>query len=116
MAGDPVVRVERLTRRYGTLTAVDDVTFEIRLHGTGGGVWSVRVHDGTCTVRPGFAERADVRYTADARVWCGVALGLRDAREAVKSGLMTKEGGREAMDHYFHQIAHRSRSDRRRSR
>jgi len=81
-----------------------DVTFEIRLHGTGGGVWSVRVHDGTCTVRPGFAERADVRYTADARVWCGVALGLRDAREAVKTGLMTKEGGREAMDHYFHQV------------
>ena len=81
-----------------------DVTFEIRLHGTGGGVWSVRVHDGTCTVHPGFAERAHVRYTADARVWCGVALGLRDAREAVKSGLMTKEGGREAMDHYFHQV------------
>ena len=81
-----------------------DVTFEIRLHGTGGGVWSVRVHDGTCTVQPGFAERAHVRYTADARVWCGVALGLRDAREAVKSGLMTKEGGREAMDHYFHQV------------
>jgi ABC-2 type transport system ATP-binding protein len=28
--GDVVVRVERLTRRYGTLTAVDGVSFEIR--------------------------------------------------------------------------------------
>ena len=53
-----------------------DLTFEIRLTGSGGGVWTVRVHDGECSVRPGFAERADVRYTADARVWCGVALGL----------------------------------------
>lgn len=81
------------------------LTFEIRLTGTGGGVWTVRIDDGACTVRSGFAERADVRYTADARVWCGVALGLVDARDAVKRGLVTKEGGRAAMDHYFHQIA-----------
>lgn len=81
------------------------LTFEIRLTGTGGGVWTVRIDDGTCTVTPDFAERADVRYTAEARVWCGVALGLVEARDAVKRGLMTKEGGRAAMDHYFHQIA-----------
>jgi ABC-2 type transport system ATP-binding protein len=30
MAGDAVVRVEHLTRRYGTLTAVDDVSFDVR--------------------------------------------------------------------------------------
>jgi hypothetical protein len=65
----------------------------------------VRVHDGACSVEPGFAERADVRYTADASVWCGVALGLVDARDVFKRGLMTKEGGREAMDFYFHQVA-----------
>ena len=82
-----------------------DVTFEIRLTGNGGGVWSVRVHDGACSVSPGFAERADVRYTADARVWCGVALGLLSAREAYDSGRLVKEGGQQAMDHYFHQVS-----------
>ncbi|MBW2269879.1 MAG: transcriptional regulator [Deltaproteobacteria bacterium] len=81
-----------------------DLTFEIRLEGPGGGVWSVRVHDGTCSVSPGFAEGADVRYTADAPVWCGVALGLVDARETFRRGLMTKEGGRAALDHFFHQV------------
>jgi hypothetical protein len=55
-------------------------------------------------VHPGFAERADVRYTADARVWCGVALGLLSARDVYRKGLMSKEGGRHALDHYFHQV------------
>ncbi len=82
-----------------------EVTFEIRLTGEGGGVWSVRVADGTCDVRRGFAARSDVRYTADARVWCAVALGIADAREMVERGLLTKEGGRQAMDRYFHQIS-----------
>ena len=81
-----------------------DLTFEIRLEGPGGGVWAVRVHDGTCSVEPGFADRADVRYTADSQVWCGVALGLRDAGDVYRRGLMSKEGGRQAMDHYFHQV------------
>ena len=80
------------------------VTFEIRLSGTGGGVWTVRIRDGACIVTRGFAETADVRYTAEARVWCGVALGLLDARDAVKRGLLIKDGGRDALDHYFHQI------------
>jgi len=91
-----------------------DLTFEIRLTGEGGGVWSVHIQDGACRVEPGFAARADVRYTADARAWCAVALGLVDPREALANGQLAKEGGREAMDHYFHQIAHRSRSERRR--
>jgi DNA-binding HxlR family transcriptional regulator/putative sterol carrier protein len=91
-----------------------DLTFEIRLTGEGGGVWSVHIQDGACRVEPGFAARADVRYTAEARAWCAVALGLVDPREALASGQLSKEGGREAMDHYFHQIAHRSRSERRR--
>ncbi len=82
-----------------------DITFEIRLTGTGGGVWTVRVHDGHCTVTRGFAQRADVRYTADARAWCSVVLGRMDARDAVKRDLMSKEGGREAIDFYFHLIA-----------
>ena len=84
-----------------------DVTFEIRLTGHGGGVWTVRIDQGTCAVEPNFAERADVRYTADAKTWCAVALGVVDAREVVRSGAMTKEGSAVAMDHYFHQI-HRS--------
>jgi DNA-binding HxlR family transcriptional regulator len=82
-----------------------ELTFEIRLSGEGGGVWTVRIRDGACEVERGFAERADVRYTADARVWCGVALGFVDGREAIKRGLMTKDGGRAALDHYFHQVA-----------
>jgi DNA-binding HxlR family transcriptional regulator len=82
-----------------------DLTFEIRLTGAGGGVWTVHILDGTCTVSAGFAERADVRYTADARVWCGLALGLVDGRDLYKRGLITKDGGREAMDHYFMQIS-----------
>jgi len=81
-----------------------DLTFEIRLEGPGGGVWTVRVHDGVCTVDSGFAGRADVRYTADARVWCSLALGLLDARDLYRRGLLAKEGGRWAMDHYFHQV------------
>ena len=85
-----------------------DLTFEIRLEaveGRGGGVWAVRIHDGTCTVTPGFADRADVRYTAPAAVWCGLALGLLDARDLVRTGQMTKEGGRQALDFYFHQVS-----------
>src|SRR5262245_63386636 len=78
-----------------------DLTFEIRLEGDGGGVWTLRIHDGACSVRPGFAERADVRYTADARVWCAVALGLVSARDMNRQGRMSKEGGRAAHDHYF---------------
>ena len=31
-----------------------DVTFEIRLTGAGGGVWSVHIHDGRCDVAPGL--------------------------------------------------------------
>ena len=83
------------------------VIFEIRLSGEGGGVWSVEIERGQCTVRSGFADRADVRYTAEARTWCAVALGLLEARDAVKRGLMTKDGSSQAMDHYFHQIPSR---------
>ena len=92
--------------REGTAAGAD-VTFEIRLTGHGGGVWTVRIVDGQCFVMPEFADRADVRYTADAKVWCALALGLSDARELIRSGRMTKEGADVAMDHYFHQI-HRS--------
>jgi DNA-binding HxlR family transcriptional regulator len=82
-----------------------DVTFEIRLTGAGGGVWTVHICDGACSVVPDFADRADVRYTADAKAWCGVALGLTDARELIKAGIMTKDGADIAMDHFFHQIS-----------
>ena len=83
------------------------VVFEIRLSGEGGGVWTVEIQDGACRVWNDFADHADVRYTADARAWCAVALGMMDARDAVKRGLMTKDGAPKAMDHYFYQIARR---------
>lgn len=82
----------------------DSVLFEIRLTGEGGGVWAVKIEGEHCDVIPGFAEGADVRYTADAKLWCGVALGTADARQAVKDRAMIKEGGPQAMDQYFHQI------------
>jgi len=81
------------------------VVFEIRLSGQGGGVWTVEIRSGRCEIRPEFAEGADVRYTASARDWCAVALGFLDAKEAVKSGRLHKEGGPQAMDEFFHQIA-----------
>jgi DNA-binding HxlR family transcriptional regulator len=83
-----------------------DLTFEIRLTGLGGGVWTVRIVDGGCSVVAGFADHAD------ARVWCAVALGIEDPRKVYRTGEMSKDGGREAMDHYFHQIsrAHEQRT------
>lgn len=83
------------------------VVFEIRLTGPGGGVWTVQLDDGRCTVEEGFAEQADARYTADSKAWCGVALGLTGAREMIDRGLMSKEG-KAAMDFYFHQIGRES--------
>jgi len=88
-----------------------ELVFEIRLTGQGGGVWTVAIHDGACSVLPGFAERADVRYTADARVWCGVALGIVDPRDAVRQGRLTKDGGPQALDHYFHQVGRAPQRD-----
>jgi DNA-binding HxlR family transcriptional regulator len=81
------------------------VVFEIRLSGEGGGVWTVEIIDGRCDVRPEFAAGADVRYTASTRDWCAVALGILDPKEAVKNGLLHKEGGPQAMDEFFYQIA-----------
>jgi len=81
------------------------LVFEVRLTGAGGGVWTVAIDDGTCRVTPDFAPRADVQYTADARIWCAVALGFLDPRDARKRELLSKHGGRDALDHFFHQIA-----------
>ena len=84
------------------------VVFEIRLTGDGGGVWTIEIASGHCEVRAGFAEGADVRYTASTRDWCAVALGLLDAKQAVRKGRLHKEGGPQAMDEFFHQIARRA--------
>ncbi len=91
--------------------ADESVTFEIRLTGEGGGVWTVAIEDGHCEVHPDFATNADVRYTADAKVWCAVALGLADARDMHKRGLLTKDGSAPAMHEYFHQIARDDSTD-----
>lgn len=37
-------------------------------------------------------------------MWCAVALGISEARDLYRQGLMTKDGGREALDYYFHRI------------
>jgi DNA-binding HxlR family transcriptional regulator len=89
------------------------VVFEIRLTGEGGGVWTVAIDAGRCEIREEFAAGADVRYTATARDWCAVALGVLDAKEAVKSGRLHKEGGPQAMDEFFHQIARPKQNEKR---
>jgi DNA-binding HxlR family transcriptional regulator len=81
------------------------VVFEIRLSGEGGGVWTIEINEGRCEVRPEFAAGADVRYTASTRDWCAVALGALDAKDAVRQGLLHKEGGPQAMDQFFYQVA-----------
>jgi DNA-binding HxlR family transcriptional regulator len=79
------------------------ITYELRLSGPGGGVWTVEIDDATCSVREGFAERADVRYTAETRDWCAVALGDMDDRAAFESGLLIKDGEGGSMAWYFYQ-------------
>ena len=81
------------------------VTYEIRLTGHGAGVWTVEIEDGRCSVREGFAEHADVHYTADARDWVAVALGRLDDREAYASGRLIKDGSGGSIAWYFYQIA-----------
>ncbi len=80
-----------------------NIAYELRLTGRGGGVWTVRIEDGNCSVREGFADRADVRYTADARDWTLLALGLMDDREAVQAGRLCKDGQGGSIAWYFHQ-------------
>jgi DNA-binding HxlR family transcriptional regulator len=86
-------------------------SYELRLTGEGGGVWTVEISDGACSVREGFAEHADVRYTADARDWCGVAIGLMDDRDAVRAGRLIKDGAGGSLAWYFHQVRHAGRLD-----
>ncbi len=80
-------------------------TYEVRLTGKGGGVWTVEIDDGDCRVAEGFAERADIRYTADAHEWCLLAIGVADDREAARTGRLTKDGIGGSMAWYFYQPA-----------
>jgi putative sterol carrier protein len=64
----------------------------------------VEIDDGECFVRQQFAERADVRYTADARDWCAVAVGMMDDHEAFASGRLIKDGSGGSLAWYFNQI------------
>ena len=79
------------------------ITYELRLTGKGGGVWVVEIDDGTCRVHEGYAQRAQVRYTADARDWTLLAIGLMDDREAASDGRLVKDGQGGSIAWYFHQ-------------
>ncbi|MEE9280110.1 MAG: winged helix-turn-helix transcriptional regulator [Myxococcota bacterium] len=89
-----------------------EITYELRLTGRGGGVWTVKIKDAQCSVREGFAERADVHYTADARDWTLLAIGLMDDREAVKQGRLIKDGQGGSIAWYFHQPYQADRAQR----
>ena len=78
-------------------------TYEIRLTGEGGGVWTVDIRDGDCFVREGFADHADVRYTADAVDWCRIVFHILDDREAARDGRLVKDGKGGSMAWYFNQ-------------
>ena len=93
-------------------TAGVRTTYELRLTGKGGGVWTIDIDDGDCRVREGFAERADVRYTADARDWTLLAIGLMDDREAVADGKLKKDGRGGSIAWYFHQPYSPKRKER----
>ncbi len=84
--------------------------YEVRLTGKGGGVWTVEIDDGECRVDEGFAERADVRYTADARDWVVMALGVADDREMFNSGRLVKDGEGGSIAWYFYQPARMARA------
>jgi DNA-binding HxlR family transcriptional regulator len=88
------------------------LSYELRLTGKGGGVWVIEIDDGDCRVREGFAERADVRYTADARDWTLLAIGLMDDREAVAEGKLVKDGRAGSIAWYFHQPYSPKRKER----
>jgi len=79
------------------------ICYEIRLTGDGGGVWTVEIRDGDCLVREGFADRADVRYTADAVDWCRIVFHVLDDRKAVRDGRLIKDGKGGSMAWYFYQ-------------
>jgi len=100
----PASVVEGLPSMLREDRAVDvKCTYELRLTGEGGGVWTISIQDGICRVREGFADHADVRYTADARDWCLLALGRMDDREAFRSGRLKKDGEGRSLAWYFHQ-------------
>ncbi len=88
------------------------ITYELRLTGKGGGVWTVDIDDGECRVDEGFADRAQVRYTAEARDWCLLALGVTDDREAVRAGRLIKDGTGGSIAFYFYQPARMTRDER----
>ncbi|MCZ6571436.1 MAG: winged helix-turn-helix transcriptional regulator [Deltaproteobacteria bacterium] len=81
------------------------ISYEIRLTGKGGGVWTITIDDGSCSVEEGFADHADVRYTADARDWTSLALGFTDDRKAYEQGRLIKDGVGGSMAWYFYQPA-----------
>ena len=81
------------------------VTFEIRLSGPGGGVWTLRIRDGACTRDARLRRDAPTSGTRPRRP-SGAASRSASSTPATpsKRGLLIKDGGRDALDHYFHQI------------
>ena len=54
-------------------------------------------------VHEGFADHAQVRYTADARDWTRLAIGLMDDRKAFREGRLIKDGQGGSIAWYFYQ-------------
>jgi hypothetical protein len=87
------------------------MTYELRLTGEGGGVWTVTIDDGECLVHEGFAHYAQVRYTVDARDWTLLAIGLMDDRQAFREGRLVKDGQGGSIAWYFYQPYQPERAD-----
>lgn len=70
-----------------------DTLFELDLSGPGGGLFSIHVCDGTCTIKLGPGGRpADVVYSMEASTWLAMAEGRATGDEAVLLGKLHING------------------------
>jgi ribonucleoside-diphosphate reductase beta chain len=67
-------------------------TYQFDITGEGGGTWTVRVADGTCTVDAGADGEADWRLELDADTWIDISTGELMGQEAFMLGRVTVEG------------------------
>jgi putative sterol carrier protein len=85
--------VEQLPSRFKAEAAGRTrATVQLELTGEGGGLWWVRIADGTCTVTAGRAERPDARLVVDAYDYVRIRLGELDPVAATMKGQMRVEG------------------------
>ena len=66
--------------------------YQFDITGDGGGTWTVRVADGSCTVTSGADGEPDWRLELDADTWIDISTGELMGQEAFMLGRVTVEG------------------------